>query len=250
MDRPLFSVILPVRDAALTLPATLASLLAQTLGDWEALVIDDASTDGGLARVRELAGSDRRLRLLGEGGAGPRGAAETRNIGIRAARGRHVAFLDSDDLWLPAKLERQAEAFADGATIVFSSYRRIDAEGRPLSVVRAAPRVAWDDALGGNPIGCLTAAYDTEAFGRAEMPLLPTRHDYALWLRLLRTGAVAHGLPEVLAEYRVRPGSLSSNKLKGALAVWRLLGDEGVGPARRTAGFARYAARSVVRRLT
>ena len=249
MTTPLFSVVIPFHQAAATLPATLASLRLQTLGDWEALVIDDASTDGGVDLVRDLAREDPRLRLLGEGQGRPRGAAATRNLGIRASRGRFIAFLDADDLWLPPKLERQAAAFAAGAPIVFSSYRRIDAEGRPLSVVRAAERVEWRDALGGNPIGCLTAAFDTARFGRAEMPLMPTRHDYALWLRLLRQGAVAHGLPEVLAEYRVRPGSLSSNKLKGALAVWRLLGDEGIGPAQRALGFARYAGRAVRRRL-
>ncbi len=249
MDTPLFSVIIPVRDAAATLPETVASVQAQTLPDWEALLIDDASTDGSADLAASLAAQDPRLRPMGAGETRPRGAARTRNLGIQAARGRFIAFLDADDLWRPDKLALQARAFADGATLVFGSYQRIDAQGRPLGIVRAAPRVAFADALGGNPIGCLTAAYDTQAFGKREMPDIPTRHDYALWLDLLRTGAVARGLPEVLADYRVRPGSLSANKLKGALAVWRLLGRQGIGPGRRALGFLRYGVRSVRGRL-
>jgi teichuronic acid biosynthesis glycosyltransferase TuaG len=81
------------------------------------------------------------------------------------------------------------------------------------------------------------------------MPRLPIHEDYAFWLRLLRSGAVARGLPEVLADYRVHPGSASANKLKGAMAVWRILAAEGIPPAPRTVHFTRYAARALRRRL-
>ncbi|WP_176559293.1 glycosyltransferase family 2 protein [Rubellimicrobium roseum] len=249
MTVPLFSVVIPFRNAASTLPATLASLRRQTLEDWEALVVNDGSTDRGAALVVDLARQDPRLRLIDEGGVAARGAAATRNLGIQASRGRYVAFLDADDLWRPTKLERQAEAFAAGAPMVFSSYQRMDGDGRALGVVPAAARVAWEDALGGNPIGCLTAAYDTDRFGRAEMPLLPMHEDYAFWLALLRDGAVAWGLPEVLADYRVRPGSVSANKVRGAAAVWRILGAEGVRPAERVLHFSRYVRTGLARRL-
>lgn len=249
VSAPLFSIIVPFRNAAATLPHTLRSVQAQNLRDWEALLVDDGSSDRGPALVAELARQDTRIRLLQEDGMRPRGAAATRNLGIRASRGRYIAFLDADDLWTPDKLARQLIAFEGGASLVFSSYRRIDMEGRALSVVRAKHRVAWADALGGNPIGCLTGTYDTRRYGRAEMPLLPMHEDYAFWLGLLRKGESAHGLQEVLAEYRVRPGSLSANKIKGAMAVWRILAAEGVGPLRRTINFAHYAKNAVWHRL-
>ncbi|WP_210527761.1 glycosyltransferase family 2 protein [Rubellimicrobium arenae] len=249
MDAPLFSVIIPFRNAGQTLPQTLASLRAQSFGDWEAILVNDASSDDGMAVAQGQARAEPRLRIVDEGLDRPRGAAATRNLGIRLSRGRIVAFLDADDLWRPDKLERQARAFAEGAPIVFSSYQRIDASGQPLGVVAAPPRVGWADALAGNPIGCLTAAFDTARFGRAEMPLLPMHEDYAFWLGLLRGGAVAQGLPEVLADYRVSPGSASSNKARAAAAVWRILGDEGLGPVRRSVSFARYALTGLRRRL-
>jgi teichuronic acid biosynthesis glycosyltransferase TuaG len=249
MAGPLFSVVIPFRNAGGTLPDTLRSLRAQTFPDWEALVVNDASSDDGAALVAGLAAQDLRLRLIDERRPGPRGAAGTRNLGIREARGRYVAFLDADDLWRPEKLARQARAFAEGAPIVFSSYQRIDEDGRPLGTVMARPTVTWADALSGNPIGCLTAAFDTALLGRAEMPALPMHEDYAFWLGLLRRGVVARGLPEVLADYRVRPGSASANKLKGAAAVWRILRDEGVAPGTRMLRFSAYAATALRRRL-
>lgn len=249
MSTPLFSVVIPFRNAATTLPATLGSLRAQTLTDWEALLVNDASTDEGPGLVRALARQDARLRVIDHGGTVARGAAATRNLGIRASRGRFIAFLDADDLWRPEKLARQSVALAGGAPIVFSSFQRIDMTGRALGLVRAPERVAWADALGGNPIGCLTAAFDTAVCGRAEMPLLPIHEDYAFWLGLLRGGAVARGLPEVLADYRVRPGSASANKIRGAAAVWRILGAEGIGPVARSAHFARYVRAALRRRL-
>lgn len=249
MDRPVFSVVIPFRNAATTLPDTLRSLQAQTFRNWEALLVNDASSDDGPALVTALARGDSRLLLLDDGRPGPRGAAATRNLGLRAARGRFVAFLDADDQWRPEKLARQAQAFAEGAPIVFSSYQRIDAKGRPLGIVAARERVTWADALGGNPIGCLTAAFDTDVFGRPEMPALPIHEDYAFWLTLLRGGAVARGLPEVLADYRVQPGSASANKLRGAMAVWRILAAEGIAPPARTVHFTRYALRALRRRL-
>ncbi len=245
---PRVSVVIPFRNARGTLAATIASVQAQTVPDWEALLVDDQSEDGSTELVERLAASDPRLRLLRP----PHrlGAPGARNLGIRSARGRFLAFLDADDLWLPHKLERQLPLLEAGAGLVFSSYRRIDPQGRPLGVVPARPFVRYRDALGGNPIGSPTAIWDLERFGRAQMPELPMREDYAFWLSLLRGGAVAHGLPEVLAEYRVVPGSRSSRKLRAARNTWSVLRREpGIGLPRAALGFGLYALRAVLRRL-
>ncbi len=246
--RPAVSVVTPVWNAAATLAETVASVQAQSLADWEMLIVDDGSTDGSRALAEALAARDPRLRLLG--GGARRGPAAARNEAIRAARGRRIAFLDADDLWYPGKLARQI-AFMDehGHAFVFSAYRRIDATGRPLGVVAAPARVTRAQALRGNPIGCLTAVYDADILGRVEMPDVARRQDYALWLKLLAR-VPAHGLPEVLADYRLRPDSLSADKRVAARATWEVLRRvEGLGRARAGWYFLHYAARALARRL-
>lgn len=218
---PAVSIITPVWNAAATLPATVASVRAQSFEDWELILIDDASSDGSLALARRLAAADDRIRVLSRAANG--GAAEARNAGIRAAGGRYIAFVDADDLWRPEKLRAQVAFMrAEGHALVFSAYARIAADGRPLGIARVPPRVGYADLLKANSIGCLTAIYDAGVLGKIEMPPVRRRQDYGLWLRLLRRIPYAHSLPLVLADYRVRPGSLSADKLGAARATWRL----------------------------
>ena len=132
-------MVTPVWNAAATLAATIASVRAQTEPDWEMLIVDDGSTDGSRALAARLAA---RPAHPAAGARPNRGPAAARNEGIRAARGRFIAFLDADDLWQPEKLEVQLGYMADtGAPLVFSAYRRIDAAGRPLGIVPAPARL-------------------------------------------------------------------------------------------------------------
>src|SRR5690606_3052019 len=139
------------------------------------------------------------------------GAAVARNTAIARSSGRYVAFCDADDLWLPSKLERQLEfASATGSPLTFTSYAKIhggaevDATAWKGSerVVHSRDPVTYRDLRRQNFIGCSTAMYDAEVFGRRPMPLIDRRQDFALWLDLLRDGAVARGLDEVLVLYR------------------------------------------------
>jgi hypothetical protein len=249
VSAPAVSVITPVWDAAETLEAAVASLQAQTRDDWEMILIDDGSRDGGSALAARLAAADGRLRLIGW--RENRGAAAARNAGIRAARGRFVSFLDADDLWWPQKLEVQIGYMErTGAPFTFAACRRIDAAGRPLGTVRVPARVDYARLLMGNVIPCQTAAYDRLHYGAVEMPDLRRRQDYGLWLRLLRAGGEAHGLPEVLADYRVRPGSLSANKLVAARATWGVYREaEGIGRLRASWFLAQNLARGALKRV-
>jgi glycosyltransferase involved in cell wall biosynthesis len=160
------------------------------------------------------------------------GAGRARNLSITRARGEYVAFLDSDDLWLPEKTERQIEfARAVDAPLTFTSYYKMDAEydgegadfipsGR---VVHAREHVDYHAMLIQDHIGALTAMYDRSVLGTRLMPEMRKRQDYALWLSIMRDGTPSRGLPEPLAVYRShRKGSLSSNKLSLVQYNWSL----------------------------
>ena len=246
---PAVSVVTPVWNALATLGATVASVQAQSFPDWEMLLVDDGSTDGSRALAERLAAADPRIRVLAH--ASNEGAAAARNRGIRAAAGRYIAFLDADDLWRPEKLAAQLGFMrAGGHGLSFTGYRRIAADGRPLGVVRVPARVSREGLLKGNVIGCLTAVYDTHVFGKVEMPPLSRRQDYGLWLELLRRVPHAHGLAQVLADYRVRPGSLSAKKLGAARATWALYRELERLPRLSAAYyFAHYAAHGLAKRL-
>ncbi|WP_180325175.1 glycosyltransferase family 2 protein [Cereibacter azotoformans] len=244
---PAVSVIIPFHDALATLDRALDSLVAQSFTNWEAILVDDASRDGGAALAAARAEADPRIRLFHL--PDNLGAAQARNHGIRAAQGRWIAFLDADDRWHPEKLARQVPLLQAGAPIVFTAYERVSAVGDSLGIVPARARVGYRDALSGNPIGCLTAVWDSARFGKAELPMLPMHEDYAFWLSLLRQGAEATGLPDVLAFYQVSPKSLSGRKLQAARAAWSILRAEpGMTLPLLVTGFAGYAAQALWRR--
>jgi hypothetical protein len=242
---PAVTVVTPVRNAAATLAEAVGSVQAQDMPAWEMILVDDGSTDEGRAAILDLAAGDDRLRpILRDDNRGP---AAARNAAIAAARGRFIAFLDADDRWHPEKLARQIGYMeATGAVFTFTAYRRIDAAGRPLGRVGVPSRVTHGALLKGNVIGCLTAVYDAAHFGPVAMPDLPRRQDYGLWLRLLAGGGEAHGIDEVLADYRVHPGSLSAGKFAAAAATWRLC-REAEGLSRARAGW--YLAHNLARGL-
>lgn len=227
---PLVSVVMPVHNSAATLGASVRSVLAQTHTDLELLITDDASTDESWDLLTELAGTDERIKAARAPRQG--GAAVARNLAIERARGDYVAFLDSDDLWLPAKTERQLQFAAEAAVpLTFTSYYKTDAayDGDATTftpngrVVRARDRVDYAAMLIQDHIGALTAMYDRGALGTRFMPDMPKRQDYGLWLSIMRDGVPARGLDEPLAIYRSgRAGSLSSNKFALVPHNWAL----------------------------
>ncbi|MFB7512823.1 glycosyltransferase family 2 protein [Streptomyces sp. NPDC056144] len=227
---PLVSVVMPVHNAAATLGPSVRSVLAQTHADVELLITDDGSTDGSADLLREFARQDE--RVLAESAKEQGGAARARNRAIARARGDYVAFLDSDDLWLPAKLEKQLAFAATASTpLTFTSYYKMDADHQGEAVdfvggervVWAPPRVDYRAMLVHDHIGALTAMYDRTILGTRLMPDMPKRQDYALWLSIMRDGVDAAALREPLAVYRAgRPGSLSSNKMALIPHNWSL----------------------------
>lgn len=205
------------------LDETIRSVVRQTFIHWELIVVDDCSTDRSYHIAKMWAKAEKRIsvtRLSANGGA-----ALARNAGISIARGRYIAFCDSDDVWLPIKLEAQELTFKrSSAALCFTGFSRCDESGNPMGwPVHARTSVEFRDLLRFNCIGLSTVAYDTEALGKIYFPELRMRQDYALWLLILRENREAVGISEPLVKYRVRAGSVSSNKIRAALSHWEVL---------------------------
>lgn len=239
---PLVSVVMPCSDPA-WLHEAVMSVLRQTMADLELLVIADG------VDIEGVLPADDRLHV--HRFTDSRGAAVARAWGIAAARGRWVAFCDADDLWAPDKLKVQlADPEASDATILCTAYQEIDEQGRALGDPLPVPRrMTYQDLLWGCPIGNSTVMFDTTKVGRLLPPPIPLRCDYALWLEILRGGGAAIACPASLVRYRVHPGGLSANKLRAALWQWRVLRQEGLGPAKAFFCWLVYARRGLIGRL-
>ena len=217
---PDVSVIMPAHNTAGFLDEAVQSVRSQTVQSWELLIVNDRSTDGTLEKAKRWAELDQRIQAL-DNVKEPPGAATARNTAIELARGRFIAFLDSDDVWLPRKLETQINTFKEtGAALVHSSYQVIDEQGATLGVRIPKSRIGYLELLSRNEIGCLTAVYDTHKVGKLYCPMVYNRNDYGIWLHALRGGGMAVGVADALAKYRIRASSLGSSKLKGVGNLW------------------------------
>ncbi|MDD9874658.1 MAG: glycosyltransferase family 2 protein, partial [Gammaproteobacteria bacterium] len=250
MNRPapcLVSVITPCRNAEAFIAAAIDSVRSQTLTDWEMIIVDDASTDASAAIVADYAARDRRIRPVSL--PRPTGAAGARNTAMASARGRYIAFLDSDDLWFPDKLAKQiAFMTAHNQAFTYTSYRLIDARGGDLGGFTVAPSITRISLLKISSVSCLTAVYDTRHLGRMYMPDIAVGHDYALWLEILKRVGTARGLVEPLAAYRIKKTSLSSNKFRAARRRWWIYRrHERLGWARSVYYFCHYAYQGLIK---
>jgi teichuronic acid biosynthesis glycosyltransferase TuaG len=224
--RPLISVVTPCLNGAKFLARALESVQNQSFQDWEHLIVDDGSSDGSDTIALSCALADSRIVPLKT--RGRTGAAATRNVGLAAARGRYVAFLDSDDWWDPRKLELQLAAMrSSGAAFCVSPYIVCRFDGLPIRIQPfIGPLTAYRCLKKQCVVGCLTVMIDVEQLGplrfREQVRLA---EDFVLWVELLRRcereglGAIAMASP--LAYYRVHEGGQSRSKFRHAMAVWR-----------------------------
>ncbi len=224
MSGDLVSVIMPVYNAQAWLTRAVDSVLRQSHRRLELIAIDDASQDGSAAILEACARADGRVRVLRQPVNG--GVAAARNAGIAAAHGDYIAFLDADDWWHPAKLERQLAAMhTSGAQICYAAYWRVAEDGRVLGRVTPPERGGWREMLAGNFIGNLTGMY---ARRLGDVPFRRIGHeDYVFWLEQVRRAgeAVRVSSAEPLAWYLVRDHSLSANKLRAARWQWAIYRD-------------------------
>ncbi|MFM5077782.1 glycosyltransferase family 2 protein [Aeromonas caviae] len=221
-NRIVVSIIMPSYNSANTIVDSIKSVQLQDYQCWELLVTDDCSVDNTVDIVRRFANDDSRIKLAVN--AINSGAGFSRNQSINRSKGKYIAFLDADDIWLPNKLSSQvAYMELTGALFSYTAYQKFSDAGLG-GVIMPPTRVTHNQLLKGCVIGCLTAMYNADILGRQTMPLIRKRQDMGLWLKLLTLCDDAHGIPEVLAHYRVDSG-MSQNKLDAARYQWRLYRD-------------------------
>ncbi len=205
----LVSIITPSYNTAKFISETITSVLAQTYTNWELIIVDDCSTDDTDAVVRPYLADDRIRYIKNEKNSG---AAVSRNRALREAKGKWIAFLDSDDLWLPEKLEKQI-AFMEQNNCRFSytNYIEIDENseenGRSVTGPKKITRHGMYNYCW---MGCLTVMYDAETVGLIQIADIKKNNDYAMWLKVCKKADCCL-LDEVLAKYRKRSGSISNH---------------------------------------
>ena len=210
----LVSIITPLYNSSEFISQTIEHVIRQTYTHWEMLIVDDCSTDDSSAIVQKYAKKDKRIEFIQL--KKNAGAAIARNKAINLAKGDYIAFLDSDDLWLPNKLEVQLHSMeARKSTFSHTSYALFDEKNNPLNTRTICNEwIAYKDLIKYNWIGTSTVMYNATVLGKHYMPDLRNRQDWALWLRLIKHSGEALFIDKPLTKYTVRYNSVSSNKMK------------------------------------
>jgi teichuronic acid biosynthesis glycosyltransferase TuaG len=216
----LISIIIPSYNSESYLEACINSVLNQTYNNWEMLIVDDGSTDSSRQIIQHFANSENRIKPLYLDSN--IGAAAARNLALENSSASYIAFLDSDDLWLPTKLDVQLRFMQENNyDFTFSSYNIVSEHGKKIiSKIIAPKKISYNQYLKNTIIGCLTVMINKDKFKSVKMPCLRSSHDMALWLNLLRDGRYAYGLNHCLANYRLVKTSNTSNKFKAIYDVW------------------------------
>lgn len=205
----LVSIVMPSYNTAKYIAETVQSVLAQTYQNWELIIVDDCSTDDTNEVVKPFLRDSRIRYLKNEKNSG---AAVSRNRALREAKGKWIAFLDSDDLWMPEKLEKQIAFMKEnGYHFSYTDYMEIDEASRPNGKTVTGPKKITKAGMFNYcwP-GCLTVMYDAETVGLIQIADIKKNNDYAMWLKACKK-ADCYLLDESLAKYRKRTGSISNH---------------------------------------
>ncbi len=225
----LVSVIIPIYNAEKYLSNTLNSVFEQEYKNVEIVLVDDCSTDKSAEIIKRIQKNHSEIvyyiqkRNMGAGAA--------RNKALELGRGRYVAFLDSDDIWMPSKLQKQLDLMRKAnSPFAYAAIEMMDENGKTIREKRnIKERCSYNYLLHNTIIATSSVVIDRIALGDFRMPLRRGGQDYATWLMLLRNGVIACGCNEMLVRYRVASGSLSSNKFKSIKQVWEIqTNDEGI----------------------
>ena len=212
------SIITPMYNAQQYIEKTIKSVISQTYKDWEMIIVDDVSCDDSVEIVKNYMSEDNRIVLIElQDNKGP---ANARNIAIKNAKGKYIAFLDSDDIWYENKLKKQITFMQERKLhLTYSAYDTMDQETNYINTRYIISPINYKSMLKSNHIGNLTGIYDIDFFGKHYFKKIG-HEDYVYWLELIKNIDYTEGINEPLASYRVLENSISANKLTAMKWQW------------------------------
>lgn len=211
----LVSIITPSYNTAKFISETIRCVQKQTYKDWEMIIVDDCSTDETDFVIEEFLDDSRIRYFKNEKNSG---AAVSRNRALKEAKGKWIAFLDSDDLWVPEKLEKQIRFMNENNYhFSYTNYIEIDEDGKSQGVFVTGPqKISKITMYAFNFMGCLTVMYDRNYIGLIQIKDLKKRNDYAMWVKVVKM-CPAYLLDENLAKYRIRKSGSIMNRERNPL---------------------------------
>lgn len=222
IQKELVSIITPVYNVEKYIAQTIEAVQLQTYRNWELLLVDDCSKDNSAQIIAEYKKNDLRIKYFKlEKNSG---AAVARNEALSRAQGRFLAFLDSDDLWVPEKLQKEMAVMLNGeSAFVFTAIKMVDENNNLIKDTISVPkRVTYERLLKETVIATSSVLLDKKVIGDFRMPLIRSGQDYATWLLILKKVSYAIGINEGLVLYRKSSNSLSSNKFKSIKQVYKI----------------------------
>ena len=217
----MISVIMPAYNAAKFISMAIESVLSQTYVDFELIIIDDCSKDATYSIAKSYAERYPYIILLQN--AKNSGVSASRNYGIDMARGKWIAFLDSDDMWRNDKLEKQIALIREhpDATIIYTASSFVDYKGDPYNyIMPVEPKMTYHMLLKKNLLSCSSVMVRKDVMSRVKMADDRMHEDYSAWLQILRETPCAYGVNEPLLIYRLSQNSKSSNRFKSAKMIY------------------------------
>lgn len=244
-ETPIVSVIMPAFHSERTIDAAILSVLCQDVA-LELLILDNSPDDGTYTAVLSYLGDP---RVIYHHNPVNEGVAASRNIGIGMAKGRYIAFLDSDDWWAPGKLKKQVSCLEETGLVLCSTAREfVEPDGtRTGRVVGVPERITYRKLLHTNCINCSSVLAKREVIAEFGMEHDDAHEDYILWLHILKKYKKAAGINEPLLFYRKSASAKTGNKLKSAQMHYRSLRYAGIGPVRSAVYFVSYAVHGVIK---
>lgn len=251
MDKQLISIITPVYNAEAYIEDTIKSIECQTYKNYEAIFVDDCSTDNSVKIIEKYAVNNERIKIIKL--KRNKGVAFARNIGIRKAKGKYLCFLDSDDIWKKNKLEEQLNFIKqNNCAFTYTAFKYMNNEGtRVGKKINVIPNLDYNKALLDMRIILSTVMINLNVMPKRYCFMPNIMHeDAATWWKILKKGYVAHGQNEVLVYYRKAKKSRSSNKVNSAYYRWKLYRKiEKLSLIKSIYCFCHYAINAIIKRI-